>query len=366
MNNVDRALDKLAKAPPQTKVEIVRGVTVRRTSGGVIVPTIHYSADPARDPEQHPEWQKAQRRTYTSQAAWDREMEIVDEAGGGELVFADTLVTFWKKIVISEPGWRPDSSWRVEGGFDHGKTNPTALLRSYHDYQGNIILAGEYYQAGKEIWEHAPEIKKMADIRKISACYADPSIFPEIMQQSQGSVGSGKAAERAKSVNDLYVEQGVELFSPFQFDRSDVSFAARVMMHWQDLEHREPSLRIVCSNYAEKPVPGLHNWDCPNLLWELMRTRRVKLTAQQQLTRNQSEAIVDRDNHSRDALKYILMSHPEPTMKTAQQIAADAVKGIAEVGDLTSAAIRYQQTLERLEDGEAPIQLGRTPPRRRR
>ena len=41
-------------------------------------------------------------------ASWDREMEIVDQAGGGELVFADTLITYWKKIVIEDPRWQPD------------------------------------------------------------------------------------------------------------------------------------------------------------------------------------------------------------------------------------------------------------------
>ena len=83
-----------------------------------------------------------ERRTYTSQAAWDREMEIIDEAGGGELVFADTLVTYWNKIVITDPGWRPDPGWRVIGGFDHGKTNPTALERAYVDYDGVIYFCG--------------------------------------------------------------------------------------------------------------------------------------------------------------------------------------------------------------------------------
>ena len=38
------------------------------------------------------------RRTCASQSEWDREQEIIDEAGGGELVFADTLVTYWDKI----------------------------------------------------------------------------------------------------------------------------------------------------------------------------------------------------------------------------------------------------------------------------
>jgi hypothetical protein len=182
----------------------------------------------------------------------------MDEAGGGELVFADVLLTHWDKIVISAPEWRPDPQWRCEAGFDHGKTNPTALLRSYHDYQGTIYLCGEYYMPGMEIWQHAPTIRTMADIRKVAACYADPTIFDMTLQQSQNP---GKAPERAKSVNELYVEQGIGLFSPFAMDRSDVSFAARMMLHWQDLEHREPTLKIVCRNYSEKPQPGLHNWE---------------------------------------------------------------------------------------------------------
>lgn len=187
----------------------------------------------------------------------------------------------------------------------------------------------------------------MADIRKIRSCYADPTIFDANFQQSQEQDGrKGGPAERARSVNDLYVEQGIGLFSPFAMDRSDISFAARLMLHWASLERREPTVKIVCRNYSEKPQLGLHNWDCPNLLWELMRTRRVKLTAQQLLSRNAAEAIVDKDNHARDACKYLLMSHPEPTIKSLQQRAAEAVAPLAQQGDLTSALIWHQQMMQ--------------------
>ena len=350
------ALATTKELPAQTPVEIMKGLKLRRTAGGIVVGRLHYSAHPERDPDKHPEWKNAERRTYTSQAAWDREQEIVDEAGGGELVFADTLLTYWDKIVIEDRAWRPDPRWRVEGGFDHGKTNPTALERSYVDYAGNLILCGEYYEPGKEIFEHVPVIKRMADIRKIAACFADPTIFPQTLQQSQLP---GKPAERAKSINELYVEQGIELFSPFCGDRSDVSFAARVMAHWSNLDKREPTLKIVCRNYSERPQPGLHDWDCPNLLWEMMRTRRVKLTAQQLLSRNVAEAIVDKDNHATDAAKYFVMSHPEPTYKTAHELAAEAVKPLAEIGDLTSANIRYLQMMGEAENNYRPATLGR-------
>ena len=107
MRKTQDALKKSRVVPAQTKVEIVRGLHVHRTRGGIPVLSVHYSADPERDPEIHPEWKRMERRTYSSQAAWDREQEMVDEAGGGELVFADTLLTYWNKIVISDPGWRP-------------------------------------------------------------------------------------------------------------------------------------------------------------------------------------------------------------------------------------------------------------------
>jgi len=207
---------------------------------------------------------------------------------------------------------------------------------------------------GKEIWEHAPVIYGIADICKVEACYADPTIFDANFQQSQQN---GRPQERAKSVNELYVENAIGLFSPFTRDRSDISFAARLMAHWANLDERAPTVKIVCRNYAEKPQPGLHNWDCPNLLWELMRTRRVKLNAQQLLTRNAAEAIVDKDNHARDAFKYLLMSRPEPAEKTRHEIAAEAVRPLAEQRDLTSAMIRYLQITA--EPEYRPATLGR-------
>jgi len=163
-----RALAELEGKERQTRVEIIPGLSLRQTSGEILVARLHYSAIPERNPEINPRWKQEERRAYTSQASWDREQEIIDEAGGGELVFADVLVTHWKKIVIEDPYWRPDPGWEVEGGFDHGKTNPTCLIRAYKDFEGTIYFAGEYYQPGKEIWQHAPEIKRMPFARNIA------------------------------------------------------------------------------------------------------------------------------------------------------------------------------------------------------
>lgn len=65
------------------------------------------------------------------------------------------------------------------------------------------------------------------------------------MQQSINPTNSQTVRQSAKSINDLYQEQGLELFSLFALDRSDVGFAARLMLHWSNLDKREPTVRIV-------------------------------------------------------------------------------------------------------------------------
>jgi hypothetical protein len=333
---IDLVLDELGRVPAQDYVEVGRGEKWKCTKGGILVMREHYSVIPERDPSINPDWKLVERKKYTSQAAWEREQEIVDEAGGGERVFADVLLTNWSKIVIEDKDEIAQiaedcQEWAVGGGFDHGKTNPTCLLRTYVDFEGTIIFAGEYYMPGREIWQHAPVMKRMYDFKRMEegdlGIQSDPTIFPSGQQQSQRP---GEAVQRAKSYAELYRDQGVTSLVPFSRDRSDVSYALRLHSHWADLENRKPSVRIICPTgiYADKPVPGLYNWGCPNLLWELMVARRQKLTAQQMMSRNVSEAIVDKDNHARDAMKYFLMMQPEPSRKSLERRVGERVQAV--------------------------------------
>jgi len=61
-----------------------------------------------------------------------------------------------------------------------------------------------------------------------------------------------------------------------------------------------------------------------------MRARRVKLGAQQLLSRNTSEAIVDKDNHARDAMKYVVMSLPEASRKPLGRRVAERMQATIE------------------------------------
>ena len=116
----------------------------------------------------------------------------------------------------------------------------------------------------------------------------------------------------------------------------------RILAHWHNLDRRAPTLKIVCPREKRdisRPIYGIHNDGCPNLLWELRRTRREELSASQLLVRNPTERIVDKDNHLRDPLKYLCLALPAPTPKPWEIKMQEALAGIP-LEDVTSRMIR--------------------------
>src|SRR5262244_4131493 len=92
-------------------------------------------------------------------------------------------------------------------------------------------------------------------------------------------------------------------------------------------------------DYSRKRF-GLFVDGCPNLLWELMRTRREQLTAAQLMRNNPTEAIVDKDNHLRDALKYILLSLPSPSEKPHSEERDEIIGEAYATGNYGSLGVR--------------------------
>ena len=61
----------------------------------------------------------------------------------------------------------------------------------------------------------------------------------------------------------------------------------------------------------------------------------------QLVTKNPTEKIIDKDNHLRDCLKYLLLTTPNPAEKSWQMKAAEAIAPLAAAGGFTSAYCRY-------------------------
>jgi hypothetical protein len=326
-------------------IQIATGLSEKRTPDGIPVLRCHYSADPERGQE----WATAERKKYTSEGDWQREQEIIHEAGGGERLFAHFLDRWPHKILVDPLKFQIPPGWKRIGGFDHGKANPTATLMGCLDFDGNLWLYAEYYMPGLGPAQHRPNLLALNGFVQTGEVLADPNIFYATEAQSDGTF---------KAIAMMYAEIGITnlMSAP---DNTEITGMERIASHWLDLDNREPSLRILCPmelRDIQEPVYGICNNGCPNLLWELRRTRRAELTATQLMVKNPTEKIVDKDNHLRDCLKYIVLSLPEPARMTPQMKALEAIKDIPK-SDPTSRVIFYNKALE--ENQPKPITLGR-------
>jgi hypothetical protein len=187
----------------------------------------------------------------------------------------------------------------------------------------------------------------------MSWCRADPSIFFDKEAQADGAF-----TNIAKIYKDLGLKVKLSTF-PTSVPREDLTYEERLNDHWKNLTENKPTVRIVCRNYTGRREPGLHAWDSPNLLWELMHMRRKELSARQLIEKNPTENIVDKDNHAWDASKYLVMSLPKPTPIPLEHKIREILKNL----DPTSAQNRAQQVIaqHKKENVLQPIPLKRRP-----
>ena len=181
--------------------------------------------------------------------------------------------------------------------------------------------------------------------------YSDPSIFYAHHPQNDGTF---------KALSSLYEEEGIDnlVRAP---ENNELLGMECILQHWMNLNQREPTLKIVCPTRLRdiaKPQYGVHNEGCPNLLWELRRARRAESTPNQLMNRNPTEKIVDKDNHLRDCLKYLLLTMPDPAEKSWEMKAAEAIAPLVTAGDFTSAHVRYLQMKAVAEGSDRPIRPG--------
>jgi len=98
----------------------------------------------------------------------------------------------WFPVVSLAPSWIFRFSWT---------SNPSRSRlrsRSFVERALFVLLALAQEQELRQLWQASAE--KMADVRKISACFADPTIFDV---HDTALVDTGRPAERAKSINEL-------------------------------------------------------------------------------------------------------------------------------------------------------------------
>lgn len=140
---------------PQDVKVLQKGLGVKRNAvNGFTVIYLHYTADPAKDPEtpEGLEWYlEAISGLDAKGIAKEYEIDFFAKCGG--LIYPE----FEEKNLI-EPFEIPHN-WTRYMTFDPGVRNPCAMLWAAVSPAGDIYLYDEYYQSGKGIEDHIEAIK---------------------------------------------------------------------------------------------------------------------------------------------------------------------------------------------------------------
>mgnify|MGYP001036205349 FL=1 len=176
--------------------------------------------------------------------------------------------------------------WQDTLAIDPGLHNPLACLFLCVDYDGIVYVVGEWYRAGLDIDAHAEHIRELAD--RLGWRRDAKGRLRAIID----SAANQRTLASSKSVAQLFGERGIAV-NP------------RV--------NKELFAGIACvkSYLAQDRIRIFRN--CVNLIRELKGYRW-----------SDGDAPVKRDDHALDALRYYLMSHPDPPRQTPAEQGAIA------------------------------------------
>lgn len=269
--------ERMCEIKPNEKYE---PVTLTRNSQGHRVIRLHYSADP----EKHAGWvakESSKLLGGTTSLIWRREMEIDFGAGSGELVFPEFFGM--EDDLVVDP-FKLDDTFTYFGGFDWGVRNPASFHVYAQAQDGTVYSVWEYYASGHIVPQVSRAIRECPYYDKLQWIAADPSIWTENQSKKDGFTSIAAMMNDEEEVGEWIVDKLMPAH-----DRSDVAAIAKVKALW-----------------GQAPAKFKIFKTCPNQISEL---KNLKYPERKERT-NETEKILDKNNHTWDDLKYVLLSHP--------------------------------------------------------
>lgn len=210
---------------------------------------------------------------------YDKQLDTLPETlrkaykDGNWDIFAGQFFTeFSREVHVCEPFPIPEG-WRRIRGVDYGNKNPSGVLWAAIDFDGDIWIYRELYEAGHTYEELACRIVDMEDDKeKIEYSAADTSMF-------------SKTLDTGKYGNDIMADSGVPLT--------------------QANKERIPGWNLLRQHLKNKTIHILSS--CKNLI----RTLPVMVHDE----RIVEDLAKNNDDHLIDSLRYIVMSLPDRSLK---------------------------------------------------
>lgn len=176
-------------------------------------------------------------------------------------------------IHIIEP-FDPPYEWQSNISIDPGLNNPLSCHFYYQDYDGNIYVAAEHYQKGKDIDYHAKEILALADSlgwkRGVSG----------MLEALIDSAAGQRTLASSKSVAELFFDRGIAVNTKVNKDLFT-------------------GIANVKAYFAARPPKIFIFKNCVNLIRELKG-----------YWWGSGDCPIKKDDHALDELRYYLMTKP--------------------------------------------------------
>lgn len=262
-------------------MEILPGLKRTINSSNHPVFWLHYSADPKKNDS----WVETESALYIdggrNSIRWRGEMEMDFEAGSGELVF--TTFTAKEDAILIDPFPITDE-YLLYAGMDWGTRNPV----SFHVYaegpDKNFYSIWEYYDTRQPIFAVAEAVRNCPYYDRLQWIACDPTMFSETVAKKDGFTSIAEMLADEEMVGGNTITKLMPAHG-----RSD-----------------ETGINITKNMFASD-VPQLRIFKtCPKQISEFRNLKYPDRTG----VKNDSEKIVDKNNHSWDDWKYFRLSHP--------------------------------------------------------
>ena len=219
--------------------------------------------------------------------------------GSWDVFEGQVFVEFDNRVHVIDPFEIP-IFWDRLISIDHGLVNPTAVLWGAIDQDGNIFIYDEHYQAGRPISYHAAEIKRKTGKQKISITVIDPSTVAKTREKD------GFPFSILQEYNDygIYPVLG----------NNDVSASINRIKEF--LKVNPKRYHPVNGKLGAPKLYILKN--CVHMIEEITKYHWKKVRTM--AARNPLEQTSDIDDHTVDALRYMIMARWPATPMEDQQI----------------------------------------------
>lgn len=300
--------DEISNAHEVEPDGLCKGVAeFRSAESGTYTLRVHYSADPAKDPdnEDGEKWLARTSATYAggmASVAWQQHYEINPLVRDGDLCLP-MFTQIQDRVVIPPIPLESQIGWTYDSGFDWGARNNTVWKIFGNSPNGNRYLVHEFSKPANQvggIFGVCKEMKEHPLFERVDyRIWSDPSIWNKDQNDERGGLRSKAQIFSANGVHLVKAKQKGQ-------DADDVALERLSGFYWQGWEDDDFDPRFFIFNTCKNTLrywPQLHYEEHP----EASRAERAL-----------KEKMHDLHVDEWDAFKYAEAARPTPAARKIQ------------------------------------------------